>query len=66
METKDGFVLKAVQSPPRGMRELDFFVKIFKSKDSELNEDEISLRKIIPIFDSFITHNDGMFVLLYF
>ncbi len=59
LQTKDGFVLKAVQSPPRGMRELDFFKRIFNSKDFDLNKDEIDLRKIIPEFNDIVIHNDG-------
>ena len=62
LQTDNGHVLKAVQSPPRGLRELEFYKKIFESKYSELNNDEIELRKILPEFCNTIIHNDGIVV----
>jgi len=62
LETGNGCILKAVQSPPRGIRELKFYEKIFKSAVDDLNKDEIEIRKIIPIFYDTVIHNDVYYI----
>ena len=52
-------MLKAVQPPPRGEREHNFFKRIFSSDDSVLNKDEIELRNLLPTYRGSIPHNDS-------
>lgn len=59
----DGYVLKPVQSPPRGEREHNFFKKIFSNKDNELNEDEKLLKNLLPTYRGSYVHNDSKFQL---
>jgi hypothetical protein len=64
LQTSDGLVLKPVQSPPRGEREHNFFKRIFLSDDAELNEDEIQLRQLLPIYRGSFVHNESRPLLL--
>ena len=59
MQTNDGYVLKPVQSPPRGEREHNFFKRIFSSDDSDLNQDEINLRNFLPTYRGSLIHNES-------
>ena len=59
LETRDGYVLKPVQSPPRGEREHNFFKRIFSSDDAVLNQDEIQLRNFLPTYRGSLIHNDS-------
>lgn len=58
LQTDDGCVLKPVQSPPRGEREHNFFKRIFKSNNSDLNDDEQELKKLLPNYRGSFVHND--------
>lgn len=59
LQTDDGCVLKPVQSPPRGEREHNFFKRIFKSNQSDLNEDEQELKKLLPNYRGSFVHNES-------
>ena len=59
LQTHDGYVLKPLQSPPRGEREHDFFKHIFSSDTTKLNEDEIQLRNLLPTYRGLFTHNES-------
>lgn len=59
LQTDDGCVLKPVQSPPRGEREHNFFKRIFKSNQSDLNEDEQELKKLLPNYRGSFVHNQS-------
>ena len=59
LQTNDGFVLKPVQSPPRGEREHNFFKHIFLSDSNELNEDEIELKNLLPTYRGSFMHNNS-------
>ncbi len=59
LQTSTGCVLKAVQSPPRGLRELELYKKLFNSKNDDLNQDEIDLKLFLPIYYDTIILNDG-------
>ena len=63
LQTDDGYVLKPVQSPPRGEREHNFFKRIFSSDDSVLNKDEIELRNLLPVYRGSFVHNDSNTIL---
>jgi 1D-myo-inositol-tetrakisphosphate 5-kinase/inositol-polyphosphate multikinase len=62
LQTKDGFVLKPMQSPPRGEREHNFFKRIFASDDSVLNQDEIKLRNLLPTYRGLFKHNEICYI----
>lgn len=62
LQTNDGLVLKPVQSPPRGEREHNFFKRIFQTDDSELNQDEIELRNLLPAYRGSLIHNDNIYI----
>ena len=59
LQTNDGFILKPVQSPPTGQREHDFYKHIFRTNDTDLNEDEQRLKKLLPAYLGSMIHNDG-------
>ena len=59
LQTNDGYVLKPVQSPPRGEREHNFFKRIFSSNDSDLNQDELQLRNLLPTYRGSLIHNES-------
>ncbi len=61
LQSNDGLVLKPVQSPPNGQREHEFYKHIFLSKNSELNEDELCLRKLLPVYHGSILHDNSKF-----
>ena len=61
LQTHDGHVLKPLQSPPRGERELGFFNRIFSENENDLNEDERELRSLLPTFRGLFTHNESNF-----
>ena len=63
LQTNDGFVLKAVQPPPRGEREHNFFKRIFSPDDSVLNKDEIELRNLMPTYRGSLGFNDSNIIL---
>ncbi|XP_013386572.1 inositol polyphosphate multikinase [Lingula anatina] len=46
LQNTDGTVLKAIQSPPRGMRELQFYQNVFD--ENQTNSALISLRQFMP------------------
>ena len=59
LQTNDGYVLKPVQSPPRGEREHNFFKRLFSSNDSVLNQDEIHIRNLLPTYRGSFIHNES-------
>jgi len=59
LQSNDGFVLKPVQSPPRGEREHNFFKRLFQSDESLLNSDEIELRNLLPTYRGSLNHNES-------
>jgi 1D-myo-inositol-tetrakisphosphate 5-kinase/inositol-polyphosphate multikinase len=61
LQTHDGLILKPVQSPPSGQREHQFYRRLFKSKDNELGQDELELKKLLPTYRGSLIHNDGEF-----
>lgn len=62
LQTKDGYVLKPVQSPPRGDREHNFFKRIFTSDQSELNQDERDLKCLLPHYRGSVIHNEIIYI----
>ena len=58
--TKDGWILKAVQSKQNGERELEFFQKIFNHSNDELSEHKIFLRKFLPFYIGYFDFNMSM------
>jgi inositol-polyphosphate multikinase len=64
LQTNDGYVLKPLQSAPRGERELGFFIRIFSNDEFNLNEDERELRKLLPTFRGLFTHNESNLISL--
>lgn len=66
LQSNDGFVLKPVQSPPRGEREHNFFKRLFQSDDSLLNSDEIELRNLLPTYRGCLNHNDSKILTKFF
>jgi 1D-myo-inositol-tetrakisphosphate 5-kinase/inositol-polyphosphate multikinase len=64
LQTKDGkHVLKAVQSPPRGIRELEFYKKIFTNEfEHELDKNELELRNLIPIYRDTVHFNGVTYI----
>ena len=58
LDCKDGYVLKPAQTSLRGEREFKFYVQIFSSDDSNINNDEIELRKYMPTFIGSIIHEN--------
>ena len=65
MQTNDGYVLKPVQSPPRGEREHSFFKRLFSSNDSDLNQDEIHLRNLLPTYRGSLIHNESKHIKMF-
>jgi hypothetical protein len=63
LQSNDGFVLKPVQSPPRGEREHNFFKRLFQSDESLLNSDEIELRNLLPTYRGSLSHNNSKFLI---
>ena len=65
LEHEDGTILKALQKPPRGTRELDFYRKIF-DKDCA-DKDILQLQQLLPQFYGsfhFDEYPDGRFLSL--
>jgi 1D-myo-inositol-tetrakisphosphate 5-kinase/inositol-polyphosphate multikinase len=62
LQSNDGFVLKPVQSPPRGEREHTFFKRLFQSDENLLNSDETELRNLLPTYRGSLNHNDSKFL----
>lgn len=60
LQTNDGYILKPVQSPPRGEREHNFFKRIFKSTD--LNEDERELKNLLPHYRGSFVHSQVIYI----
>jgi 1D-myo-inositol-tetrakisphosphate 5-kinase/inositol-polyphosphate multikinase len=65
LQSSDGLVLKPVQSFPRGEREHNFFKRIFESNQSELNNDEIEIKNLLPTYRGSLIHNDSKSRLFY-
>ncbi len=58
MQTNDGAVLKAVQSPPRGLKELEFYKRLFTANNIN-NVDEINLKKFLPLYYGTIVYDNS-------
>ena len=52
-------MLKHEQKPPRGPREHSFFKRLFSSDQSNLNEDEKELKKLIPHYRGSVLINES-------
>ncbi|KAH9520011.1 hypothetical protein Btru_071467 [Bulinus truncatus] len=58
----NGFVLKSLQNPPRGVREYNFYQKVF---DPDCRDpDLIELREFMPQFHGTVVKNGGKFLKL--
>ena len=63
LQTSDGFILKPVQSPPRGEREHNFFRRIFSPTcGDDLNSDEQELRTLLPHYRGSLSHADMVYI----
>lgn len=62
LQTDDGYVLKPLQSPPRGEREHNFFKRIFSSDQSNLNNDEKELKNLLPHYRGSFFHNEIVYI----
>lgn len=62
LQTKDGFIYKAIQSPPRGQRELDFYKRIFSTEEENLNTDEKKLKRLLPGYGGEIIINEVVYL----
>uniref|UniRef100_A0A2C9JRX7 Kinase n=1 Tax=Biomphalaria glabrata TaxID=6526 RepID=A0A2C9JRX7_BIOGL len=58
----NGFVLKSLQNPPRGVRELNFYQKVFDKECADA--DLIELRDFMPTFHGTVEKNGGKFLKL--
>ncbi|XP_059173080.1 inositol polyphosphate multikinase-like [Physella acuta] len=58
----NGFVLKALQNPPRGLRELNFYQKVFDPDCTD--PDLLELQKFLPSFDGVHEENGVKFLKL--
>lgn len=59
LQTNDGLILKPVQSPPNGQREHEFYKRLFQRDESELNQDELELKRLTPTYRGALIHNNS-------
>ena len=57
LESEDGFILKPLQDPPRGPRELQFYERVFNGIDPAPHV--IKLKEFLPKYYGSFKHGEG-------